>query len=72
MTNGGLQLFTRMTKTEFNFGPGKTATMACFHATPADFHADRYKLLGIEVALDFCFEQQLNIVVCAKGRACFS
>ena len=70
ITNGGLQLFTQMTKTEFNFGPGKTATMACFNAPPADFHVDRYKLLGIEVGPDFCFEQRLNIV-CAKGRACF-
>ena len=70
LTNGGLQSFTRMTRTEFNFGPGKTATMACFNAPPADFHVDRYKLLGIEVGPDFCFEQRLNIVT-AKGRACF-
>ena len=45
-------------------------TMACFKAPPADFHVGRYKLLGIEVGPDFCFEQRLNIVT-AKGRACF-
>ena len=70
MTQGGLQLFTELTKAEFNFGPGKTATMACFEAPPAEFNVESYKLLGIEVTPNFNMGHRLNII-CAKGRACF-
>ena len=70
MTQGGLQLFTELTKAEFNFGPGKTATMACFEAPPAEFNVESYKLLGVEVTPNFNMDHRLNII-CAKGRACF-
>ena len=70
MTQGGLQLFTELTKAEFNFAPAKTATMACFEAPPAEFNVESYKLLGVEVTPNFNMDHRLNII-CAKGRACF-
>ena len=70
MTQGGLQLFTELTKAEFNFGPGKIATMACFKAPPAEFNVESYNFLGIEKTPNFNMDYRLNII-CAKGCACF-
>ena len=66
----GLARFTDVAKATFNFGPQKTATMACFDAPPVSRHTDTYKLLGIEVDNQLTFAKRLDII-CAVGKAAF-
>ena len=66
----GLPAFENLARCKFNFGPQKTATMACFDAPPARLHVDYYKLLGIEVDAHLTFSKRLD-VVCAWGRQLF-
>ena len=66
----GLPAYEMLAKAQFNYGPQKTATMACCGAPPAKHHVDVYKLLGIEVDAQMTFAKRLD-VVCATGRQVF-
>ena len=66
----GLQKYANLARASFNYGPRKTATMACYDAPPAAGHTPVYKLLGVEVDSSFTFSKRLDIV-CALGRSAF-
>ena len=66
----GLGKYAKLAKAAFNFGPSKTASMACFDAPTAESHVDVYKIMGVEMDRHFTFKQRLN-VVCAMGRSAF-
>ena len=68
--NEGLGKYARLAKAAFNFGPSKTATMACFDAPPAEGHVPVYKLLGIEIDPWLSFSKRLD-KVCVLGRTAF-
>ena len=66
----GLPAYEMLAKAQFNYGPQKIATMACYGAPPAKHHIDVYKLLGDEVDAQMTFAKCLD-VVCATERQIF-
>ena len=62
--------FAAIAKAAFDFGPGTTASMACFDAPPCTGHVDVYKLLGVQVDKELTFNKRLDIIL-AIGRSSF-
>ena len=66
----GLGAFAKLARASFNFGPQKTASMACFDAPTAHEHVPVYKLLGVDLDKDLTFKHRLNVVL-AMGQSAF-
>ena len=66
----GLGTFANLARASFNFGPQKTASMACFEAPAAREHVPIYKLLGVDLDKDLTFSHRLNVVL-AMGQSAF-
>ena len=66
----GPETFARIARACFNFGPQKTASMACFAAPAARENVPVYKLLGVELDKDLTFSHRLNVVL-AMGQSAF-